>query len=258
MHIMDWWEGKEIRVTVPALPSDTAHGAAGGAGGGGDEGGNQKGRREGDREEECTLTARITCTPAQHFTGRGLLDRFKTLWASWAVEEVLSPSLNNGPHPAAVAESSEAPRDAVKVYFAGDTGYRAWRDGEEESELPVCPAFAEIGRRFGGFEFAMVPIGAYDPRVLWSPVHCAPVDSVQLFKDIRAKRALGMHWGYVFLCGYEDYPGVAKLITLMNRAWMLTGEDFLEPPGKLREECEKAGVGEDEFGVCGIGETRVY
>ena len=28
----------------------------------------------------------ITCTPAQHFSGRGLFDRNATLWASWAIE----------------------------------------------------------------------------------------------------------------------------------------------------------------------------
>jgi hypothetical protein len=27
----------------------------------------------------------LTCTPGQHFTGRGIMDRFKTLWAGWAV-----------------------------------------------------------------------------------------------------------------------------------------------------------------------------
>jgi len=27
----------------------------------------------------------ITATPAQHFSGRGVLDRFQTLWASFAI-----------------------------------------------------------------------------------------------------------------------------------------------------------------------------
>ena len=33
-----------------------------------------------------------------------------------------------------------------------DTGYRAGPDG------PVCPAFAEIGAHFGGFDLAFIPI----------------------------------------------------------------------------------------------------
>lgn len=36
---------------------------------------------------------------------------------------------------------------------------------------------------------------AYQPRDFMSPVHCSPRDSVALFKDIRGKKALGMHWG---------------------------------------------------------------
>ena len=94
--------------------------------------------------ETCRKVAvDISCTPAQHFTGRSLWDRFKTLWASWVVEEV-------------------RPRDSgpgVKVFFGGDTGYRAVPDGKNEDEVPVCPVFKEIGERFGGFDFAMIPIG---------------------------------------------------------------------------------------------------
>jgi L-ascorbate metabolism protein UlaG (beta-lactamase superfamily) len=29
---------------------------------------------------------KVTCTPAQHFSGRGLFDRNASLWASWAIE----------------------------------------------------------------------------------------------------------------------------------------------------------------------------
>ena len=35
-------------------------------------------------------------------------------------------------------------------FFAGDTGY--------------CSAFEEIGKRFGPFDLAAIPIGAYEPR----------------------------------------------------------------------------------------------
>ena len=46
------------------------------------------------------------------------------------------------------------------VYFAGDTAYRTVRDGEDEDKVPVCPAFAEVGERFGGFDMALLPIGS--------------------------------------------------------------------------------------------------
>ena len=32
-------------------------------------------------------------------------------------------------------------------------------DGENEDQVPYCLAFEEIGKTFGGFDFAMIPIG---------------------------------------------------------------------------------------------------
>lgn len=101
----------------------------------------------GGKAETVKATFDVTCTPAQHFTGRGITDRFKSLWASWVVEE------------AAVPDSSNSGRPPVKVYFAGDTGYRAVRDGQDEDTVPTCPVFKEIGERWNGFDFAMIPIG---------------------------------------------------------------------------------------------------
>lgn len=37
---------------------------------------------------DASRSLKITCTPCQHFSGRGLLDRNKTLWASWCVEGI--------------------------------------------------------------------------------------------------------------------------------------------------------------------------
>lgn len=97
-------------------------------------------------EINATHAVDITCTPGQHFTGRSLLDSFKSLWAGWVVEEVQN-------------ESKPPARGATKVYFAGDTGYRSVRDGQDEDQVPVCPAFESIGNRFGGFDLALIPIG---------------------------------------------------------------------------------------------------
>lgn len=91
---------------------------------------------------------KVTCTPCQHFSGRGLGDRAKTLWASWAIEEVL-------PLDAQTLSS----RPAKKVWFGGDTGYRTVFEGENEDTVPVCPAFKEIGEKIGPFDLAMIPIG---------------------------------------------------------------------------------------------------
>lgn len=50
-------------------------------------------------------------------------------------------------------------RSHKKVYFAGDTGYRTVRKGEDEDKVPVCPAFTEVGLNFGGVDLALLPIG---------------------------------------------------------------------------------------------------
>jgi len=122
------------------------------------------------------------------------------------------------------------------LYFAGDTAYRSVRDGEDEDKVPVCPAFAEIGGRFGGFDMAFLPIGAYSPRDFTSTVHASPADAVRIFKDVKARKALAMHWG----------------------TWILTQEPVLEPPALLRKECEKAALGPDDFLVSALGETTFF
>ncbi|GAA5826543.1 hypothetical protein JCM10212_005330, partial [Sporobolomyces blumeae] len=114
---MDWWDSKdvELSVTGPATQSLPGKGF------------------------------KVTCTPCQHFTGRGILDRNDTLWASWSVES----------------------NEGGKVWFAGDTGYKSIPRGvpiEDEHKYPHCPAFKQIGDRLGGFDLGMIPIGAYDPR----------------------------------------------------------------------------------------------
>ena len=81
---------------------------------------------------------RLSCTPSQHVSGRTGLDRWHALWASWVADDLHSHK---------------------KLYFAGDTGYRTVHDGEDEDKVPVCPAFAEIGERFGGVDVALLPIG---------------------------------------------------------------------------------------------------
>lgn len=119
IHIMDWWDSKRLEVSL-------------------------------DDNSSNKRVVDITCTPSQHFTGRALWDNFKTLWASWVVEEIVVDQPNG---------ATPAHQSPVKVYFAGDTAYRTVLEGEDEDKVPVCPAFEEIGKTFGGFDFAMIPIG---------------------------------------------------------------------------------------------------
>lgn len=99
---------------------------------------------------------RLTATPAQHFSGRGLSDRDRTLWASWVIEDA-----------------------DLRVFFSGDTGYF---DG-----------FAEIGRRFGPFALTLMETGAYSPH--WPWVHMLPAQSVQAHRDLGGAWLLPIHNG---------------------------------------------------------------
>ena len=108
----------------------------------------------------------ITCTPAQHSSGRGLRDRNRSLWCGWTIA------------------TTEGPRRAI--YFAGDTAY--------------CPAFVEIGSRLGPFDACLLPIGAYEPRWYMQYVHMTPEEAVRAFEelcqgDVGTSSFVPIHWG---------------------------------------------------------------
>lgn len=104
----------------------------------------------------------ITAVPAQHFSGRSLADRDRTLRAGFAIAS-----------------------GGWRVLFAGDTGYH--------------PEFAEIGRRLGPFDLALLPVGAYEPRWFMRPVHMNAEEAVAAAVDLGAGAAppvlLATHWG---------------------------------------------------------------
>jgi N-acyl-phosphatidylethanolamine-hydrolysing phospholipase D len=141
---------------------------------------------------------RVTCVPAQHFSGRTLTDRNRRLWAGWVVA---------GP--------------TRRFYFAGDTAY--------------FPGFAEIGRRLGPLHLAAVPIGAYSPREIMSPVHTTPEEGLQAALDVGAERVLGMHFG----------------------TFDLADEPLDEPPRRFLADAARRGLGDRAF-VLKVGETRDF
>jgi N-acyl-phosphatidylethanolamine-hydrolysing phospholipase D len=109
--------------------------------------------------------------------------------------------------------------------------------GSDLLHLPVCPAFKEIGELRGPFDLGLIPIGAYAPRHIMSAVHANPYDSVEIFKDTKCKKAMGIHWG----------------------TWSLTVEDVMEPPRFLRDALVKSGIAETGvFDTCDIGESREF
>jgi N-acyl-phosphatidylethanolamine-hydrolysing phospholipase D len=123
----------------------------------------------------------ITCTPAQHFSGRRPNNRDSTLWCGWAIRT-----------------------GDRAVFYAGDTGRH--------------PEFAAITQRLGPFDAAFLPIGAYDPRWFMGPVHMAPEEAVSAYGEIRAANRgrrchfAAMHWGTFRLTDepMDEPPALAR------------------------------------------------
>ncbi|MDX2247542.1 MAG: MBL fold metallo-hydrolase [Bacteroidia bacterium] len=97
----------------------------------------------------------ITFTPTRHFSGRGLTDRFKSLWGGWAFQT-----------------------ENENIWFSGDGGY-----GKH---------FTEIGQRLGPFDFAFMECGQYNEY--WRDIHLFPDESVQAALDAKVKKAMPVHW----------------------------------------------------------------
>lgn len=158
------------------------------------------------RIERDGAVAEVTLTPAQHWSGRGLGDRLQTLWGGYAL---LAPDFH--------------------FWFAGDTGYS--RD------------FADIGALFaprhtaaqgGGFDLALIPIGAYKPRWFMSEQHVNPEESVRIHRDVGSKHSIGVHWG----------------------TFDLTDEPADQAPIDLAQATRAAGLAADEFSTLAIGQTQ--
>ncbi len=98
--------------------------------------------------------ANVAFTPAQHFSGRGITDRNKTLWGSWVIK---TPRYN--------------------LFFSGDSGYF---DG-----------FRQIGERYGPFDLTFMENGAYNAD--WPDNHMLPIETVQAHLDLRGKVLMPVH-----------------------------------------------------------------
>jgi N-acyl-phosphatidylethanolamine-hydrolysing phospholipase D len=147
-------------------------------------------------------------TPVQHWSARSVNDRSATLWGGWAV-------LGADFH----------------WYYAGDTGYS--RDFTDTANHFAGRQTAELG---GGFDLALIPIGAYEPRWFMSQQHVNPMESVRIHQDVGAKRSIGVHWG----------------------TFALTDEPLDQPPHDLAVARQALGVQNADFGILAIGESRQF
>jgi N-acyl-phosphatidylethanolamine-hydrolysing phospholipase D len=162
--------------------------------------------REMDWWERASVSRlEIDFVPAQHWSARGLFDRSETLWGGWVIRTAAADATHTG--------------KPFSFFFAGDTGY--------------SKDFADIGRKYGGFDVAMIPIGAYAPRWFMENQHVDPAQAVQIDKDVRARQAIAIHWG----------------------TFELADEPLDEPPALLKTALEKAGLPPQQFMALRHGQT---
>ena len=146
-------------------------------------------------------------TPVQHWSARSFGDRSQTLWGGYAV---FAPDLH--------------------WYFSGDTGYS--KDFADTKARFADRLAADKG---GGFDLALIAVGAYEPRWFLAEQHVNPAEAVQIHKDLGAKRSVGVHWG----------------------TFELTDESLDQPPKDLAAARTAQGLKDEDFSVMAIGETRV-
>ncbi len=150
---------------------------------------------ESHREGDLT----ITLVPAHHWSMRVPWDRNTRLWGGFVYEST----------------------DEGTSYHAGDTGM---------SE----PVFEAIAARFPKIDWAMLPIGAYEPRWFMAAQHIGPEEAGLAFELLGARNLCAMHWG----------------------TFKLTDEPAGEPPELLRRFWRQEGLDPGRLWIFDVGESR--
>jgi len=142
---------------------------------------------------------KITFLPAVHWSKRSLTDTNKTLWGNFLIQY----------------------KDK-KILFACDTGYGN--------------IYKEIGEKYGPIDITMINIGAYDFRPMFdkSIYHTTPEEALNVAKDLKSKKVLGMHWG----------------------TFVLSLEPIMEPPIRFKENADKFGFKKEDAITFKIGEIN--
>jgi L-ascorbate metabolism protein UlaG (beta-lactamase superfamily) len=141
---------------------------------------------------------RITLVPARHWSMREPWNKNATLWGGFVIRA----------------------REGT-AYHSGDTAF-----GDH---------FAEIRERIGRIDWAMLPIGGYNPRWFMEPQHVDPIEAARGFAALGAQHMLAMHWG----------------------TFRLTDEAVGEPPARLRRYWTEHHLQPERLWIFDVGEARV-
>ena len=145
---------------------------------------------------------KITLLPAVHWSKRTLWDTNKTLWGNFLIEY----------------------KDK-KIFFGCDTGYGN--------------IYKKLGEKYGPVDLTFINIGAYNfypmsPRKDQSIYHTNPEEALNISRDLKSKKAIGMHWGTV----------------------VLSLEPIMEPPVRFKANAEKFGFKKEDVIIFKIGEVQ--
>ncbi len=143
----------------------------------------------------------ITLLPAVHWSKRSLFDTNKTLWGNYLIEY-----------------------KNKKILFACDTG--------------VGGIYKELGNKYGPMDITFINIGAYNffpimPKKDKSVYHTNPEEALDIARDLKSKKVIGMHWGTV----------------------ILSLEPIMEPPERFKNNAEKFGFEKNDAIIFKIGQV---
>ena len=140
---------------------------------------------------------KLVCTPARHFSGRGMFDGASTLWCSWVIQ-----GLNE------------------KVFFSGDGGYDTH--------------FKEIGDKYGPFDISLLECGQYNED--WKLLHMMPEETAQAAIDLKSKLAMPIHWGAFTLAFHDWTDPIERMTRKANELKLLVTTPKIGEPVLLGNE----------------------
>ena len=153
-------------------------------------------------EIQVNENLKVTLLPAVHWSKRSFTDTNKTLWGNFLIEY-----------------------KEKKILFACDTG--------------VGNIYKELGNKFGPIDLTLINIGAYNfypitPYKDKSAYHTNPEEALSIAKDLKSKKAIGMHWG----------------------TFVLSLEPIMEPRKRFKDNAEKYGFKKEDAIIFKIGEFQ--
>ena len=145
---------------------------------------------------------KITFLPAVHWSKRSLTDTNKTLWGNFLINY----------------------KDK-KILFSCDTG--------------VGNIYKDLGKKYGPIDLTFINIGAYNfypimPFKDKSVYHTNPEEALEVAKNLRSKKVIGMHWG----------------------TFVLSLEPIMEPPVRFKNNAENFGFKKDDAIIFKIGQIN--